>query len=303
MSALAVAHTNSRYPSNEEPMTATSPTLDQPRQDDGYFGPDSVSWRLFSDPSSKLGGVAAILLQALNPHMMRLFDSVSVMDADPQGRAERTARYIDTTIFGDKAHADAAGTSVQRMHAHAVWTDPATGETLRADTMEWLVWTHNTVTWGVLRGADAFGPELSRAEQDAFVREQHIAARLAGIDPSTIASTRAELDAYIEEQKSWMSLSLPAAELTRALRKPSFRGNPVKVWTGIVIQDGILSLLPDWALLLYGVAGRPMNLKSAARTSRGMIAAARRSTNYESVITGFTTRVDTHPYRKVRARG
>ena len=47
------------------------------RADDGYFGPDSVSWRVFADPSSKLGGVAAILMQALNPSMMRLFDKVS----------------------------------------------------------------------------------------------------------------------------------------------------------------------------------------------------------------------------------
>lgn len=283
-------------------MTDSRSVTDQTRQDNGYFGPDSVSWRLFSDPSSKLGGVAAILLQALNPHMMRLFDAVSTTDADPQGRAERTARYIDTTIFGDKAHADAAATSVQRMHAHANWTDPATGETLRADTPAWLEWTHNTVTWGVLRGADEFGPELSMAEQDAFVREQLIAAELAGIDASTIPATRFELDAYIEEQRHWMSLCLPAAELSRALRKPQFKGNPVAVWTGIVIQDGILYLLPDWARLLYGIEGRPMNLRSAARTTKGMIATARRSKSYEAVITEHTTRVDTHPYRKVRSR-
>lgn len=283
-------------------MTEARATLDQPRQDEGYFGPDSISWRLFSDPSSKLGGVSAVLMQALNPHMMRLFDGVSVNAADPTGRAERTARYIDTTIFGDTAHADAAGTSVRRMHAHAVWTDPATGETLRADTAAWLEWTHNTVTWGVLRGADAFGPELSVAEQDAFVLEQHKAAELAGVDPSGIPATRAELDAYIDAQKGWMSLSLPAAELSRTMRKPSFKGNPITVWTGIVIQDGILSLLPDWALLLYGVAGRPMNLRGAARTTKGMIATARRSKSYDAVITELTTRVDTHPYRKVRAR-
>ena len=283
-------------------MTEARATLDQPRQDEGYFGPDSISWRLFSDPSSKLGGVSAVLMQALNPHMMRLFDGVSVNAADPTGRAERTARYIDTTIFGDTAHADAAGASVRRMHAHAVWTDPATGETLSADTAAWLEWTHNTVTWGVLRGADAFGPELSVAEQDAFVREQHKAAELAGVDPSTIPATRAELDAYIDAQKGWMALSLPAAELSRTMRKPSFRGNPITVWTGIVIQDGILSLLPDWALLLYGVAGRPMNLRGAARTTKGMIATARRSKSYDAVITELTTRVDTHPYRKVRAR-
>lgn len=273
---------------------------DQSRADDGYFGPDSISWRLFADPSSKLGGVAAILLQALNPNMMRLFDRVSGTASDPQGRAERTGRYIDTTIFGDRAHADAASLSVQRMHAHSTWTDPRTGQELRADHPEWLEWTHNTIVWGVLRGADAYGPELSPAEQDAFVVEQHIAARLAGVDPERIPASRAALDAYIEEQSDWMALTLPAADITRQLRKPGLRGNPVTVWTGIIVQDGILSLLPDWALLLYGIAGRPMNLRGAAKTTRGILATARKSQRYDQVITELTTRVDTHPYRKVR---
>ncbi|WP_026037578.1 oxygenase MpaB family protein [Salinibacterium sp. PAMC 21357] len=275
---------------------------DTPRADDGYFGPESISWKLFADPSSKLGGVAAILLQSLNPNMMRLFDAVSGNAADPVGRAERTGRYIDTTIFGDRAHADAAGASVRQMHAHAKWTDPATGETISAENESWLIWTHNTIVWGVLRGADAFGPELTKAEQDTFVLEQHAAARLVGIDPEKIASTRAELDSYIDEQKSWMALTLPAAELTQSMRKPNLRGNPLKVWTGIVVQDAILSLLPDWGLLLLGIAGRPMNLRGAARTGRTMIAAARKNSSYEDVITGFTTKVDTHPYRRVRTR-
>lgn len=287
-----------------EPTTAPEPNAasTSTRADDGYFGPDSLSWRLFADPASKLGGVAAILMQALNPDMMRLFDQTTSLYVDAAGRAERTARYIDTTIFGDRAHADAAAASVRRMHAHAAWTDPRTGRELRADTPEWLLWTHNTIVWGVLRAADAFGPDLSPAEQDAFVAEQRLAAEFVGIDRATVASTRAELDEYIDAQRDWMALTLPAAEITRALRKPSLRGNPVKVWTGVVIQDGILSLLPDWALLLYGIEGRPMNLRSAARTTKGMIGVARRNAGYEQTITELTTKVDTHPYRKVRAR-
>ncbi|MFC9558754.1 oxygenase MpaB family protein [Agromyces sp. NPDC056965] len=273
------------------------------RADDGYFGPDSMSWRLFADPASKLGGVAAILLQALNPDMMRLFDQTTSLYVDAAGRAERTARYIDTTIFGDREHADFAGASVRRMHAHAVWTDPRTGRELRADTPDWLLWTHNTIVWGVLRAADAFGPRLTAEEQDTFVFEQQLAAEFVGIDRSTVAATRAELDEYIDAQRDWMALTLPAAEITRTLRKPVLRGNPLTVWTGVVIQDGILSLLPDWALLLYGIEGRPMNLRSAAKTTRGLIGAARRNEGYEQTITELTTRVDTHPYRKVRTRG
>lgn len=270
--------------------------------DDGYFGPDSVSWTLFSDPSSKLGGVAAILLQALNPQMMRLFEETSGFATDMDGRAERTGRYIDTTIFGDKAHADAAGTSVRRMHNHACWTDPQTGVELRADNHDWLVWTHNTVVWGVLRAADAFGPALSIAAQDTFVAEQHKAAELVGIDPAVLSGTRAELDAYMEAQKSWMALTLPAAEISRGLRKPNLKGNVVKVWAGIVIQDGILSLLPDWARTLYGIEGRPMNLVGAAKATSRFIAGARKNTSREELISEITERVSTHPYRKVRKR-
>jgi uncharacterized protein (DUF2236 family) len=281
--------------------TKVRPT-DQPRQDYGYFGPDSISWRLYSDPSSKLGGIAALLLQALNPSMMRLFTAVSAAGQDPVARGERTGQYIDTTIFGDKAHADAAARSVRGMHKHANWQDPITGEMLCAETPDWMDWTHNTLVYAVLRAAEAFGPKLSSQEQDQFVVEQHIAAELVGIDPARLPATYAELEKYIDDQRHWLALCLPAAEVSRALRKPSLRGNPVKVWTGIVIQDGILSLLPDWALLLYGVAGRPMNLRSAARTTKGMMAAARRNRSYEDVITELTTKVDTHPYRKVRNR-
>src|SRR5690606_32409317 len=98
---------------------------------DGYFTPDSVSWRVFADPASKLGGMAALLLQALNQHMMRVFYNATQSHGDSAGRDERTGRYFETVIFGDRAHADAASAAVRRLHEHATWTDPATGEQLR----------------------------------------------------------------------------------------------------------------------------------------------------------------------------
>lgn len=270
--------------------------------DTGYFGPGSVSWRLYSDPSSKLGGVAALLLQSLNPMMMRVFDGTSGYATDMEGRGERTGQYIDTTIFGDRAHADAAGAAVQRLHAASVWTDPRTGEELRADTQEWLAWTHNCIVYGVLRAADSFGPTLTVAEQNQFVTEQHTAARIVGIaGDEFLPATRAALDRYIDDNKDWMALTLPAAEISRSMRKPALAGNPVKVWAGVNIQDGILSLLPDWALLLFGIEGRPMNLRAAARVTRRLIASARAGRSSDDLITEVTSRVETHPYRKVRA--
>lgn len=275
---------------------------DGERADDGYFGPGSVSWRLFADPSSQLGGVAAILLQSLNPMMMRVFDGTSGYATDIEGRGERTGRYIDTTIYGDRAHADAAGAAVQRLHAASVWTDPRTGEELRADTEEWLAWTHNSIVYGVLRASDAFGPLLTVAEQDRFVVEQHEAARIVGItDRALLPATRTELDRYVDDNKDWMALTLPAAEISRNLRKPALRGNPLKVWAGVNIQDGILSLLPDWALLLFGIDGRPMNLRAAARVTRRFVEQARSGRSSEDLIAEVAERVQTHPYRRARS--
>lgn len=276
---------------------------DAPRADDGYFGPDSVSWRVFADPVAKLGGMAALLLQALNPSMMRVFYNATASHDDSAGRDERTGRYFDTVVFGDRAHADAAAASVRRMHAHAQWTDPQTGQVLRADEPRWLAWTHNTFVHALLAACEAFGVRLTAQEQDRFVVEQHAAARLIGIDDDALLpSTRAELAAYIDGQKGWLSLTVEAAEVTRGLRKPSLRGNPVGVWSAIIVQDGVLSLLPDWALLLYGVEGRPMNLRAAARTTRRLMALARRSRGYAELVREAVTRVDDHPYRRVRSR-
>ncbi|MGB4135584.1 MAG: oxygenase MpaB family protein [Microbacterium sp.] len=274
--------------------------LDTTRSDDGYFGPDSVTWKVFADPATKLGGMAALLLQALNPNMMRLFDHATASYGDAAGRDERTGRYLDTIAFGDKAHADAAATSVRRMHAHAVWEDPHSGMTLRAEEPAWMAWTHNTLVYGLLRSAEAFGLPLSREEEDAFVREQHISAQLLGMDAGELPATRTELEAHIDEQRHWLSLCLPAAEVTRQLRKPRFAGNPVTAWTTIIVTDGVLSILPEWALLLYGIEGRPMNLRAASKTTKRLMSIARKSESYESVITAVTQRIDNHPYRKVR---
>ncbi len=283
-------------------MSPIPDPLDTGRADDGYFGPDSVTWKIYSDPVAKLGGMAALLLQALNPNMMRLFDEATNSHGDSQGRDERTGRYLDTVVYGDRAHADAAARSVRRMHAHAVWDDPHTGLTLRADEPAWMDWTHNTLVYALIKAADAFGLDLTADEVDQFVVEQHVAAELLGIDPARLPSTWHELEKYIHRQRHWLSLSLPAAQVTRQLRKPNFRGNPAKVATEIVVTDGVISILPSWAALLYGIEGRPMNLRAARAATRRLMGLARKSQSYDDMLLEVTTRVENHPYRKVRPK-
>ncbi len=286
------------------PDAPTGPVSGPPsfpgRQDDGLFGPDSVAWKVFVDPSAQIGMVCAVLLQALNPAMMRLFDKASNNSKDPGGRAQRTGQWVLTTIFADTAHARAAGQSVRHMHAHAKWTDPHTGEELCADTPAWLEWTHNAIVWGVLEATDVYGPTLTPAEQDQLVREMHRQAELVGIDPADLPATRAELDTYVDEQSDWMALTLPSAEFSGGLRHTNWLGNPLRTVPAATVQAGIATLMPDWAKVLYGYRESPLRRQATRAAMKAMIAASRKGTSMDERLRTTLADVDSHPYRKTR---
>jgi uncharacterized protein (DUF2236 family) len=292
----------------DEAATALPPVAPGPmgpgsfpnRRDDGLFGPGSVTWRVYADPAAPIGMMAALLLQGLNPNMLRLFDAVSVNSRDPQGRATRTGQYVLTTVFADTAHAQAAGALVRRMHAQAKWTDPTTGEVIAADKPVWLAWTHNTLVWGVLRSCDVYGPSLAPSDQDGLVAEQLRAAALVGLDPATLPATRAALDSYIDGQKGWLAMTLPAAESSVSLRRPKLWGNPLKTIPAFFLQEGILALAPDWTRRLYGIEGQAMSRLLGRTVTRVIIAIARRSKSYSQVLGDTLAEVEAHPFAKVK---
>ncbi len=67
--------------------------FENPKGDPGLFGPDSVSWQVHGDFTSMLiGGIGALLLQALHPLALAgVWDHSNFRD-DLLGRLRRTAR-------------------------------------------------------------------------------------------------------------------------------------------------------------------------------------------------------------------
>ena len=75
-------------------------SLDQATADPGYFGPDSLSWRVHHDPASVVGGIRALALQSLHPQVMLGFDRVTDARDDPWGRLSRTGKYVNQITYG-----------------------------------------------------------------------------------------------------------------------------------------------------------------------------------------------------------
>ncbi|MGH2930984.1 MAG: oxygenase MpaB family protein, partial [Solirubrobacteraceae bacterium] len=86
-------------------------------QDLGLFGPETIAWRMHRSPALLLGGLRALMVQALHPLAMAAVAQFSDYRNDVWGRYSRTTAYVVTTIFGTTRQAQAAGARVRAVHA------------------------------------------------------------------------------------------------------------------------------------------------------------------------------------------
>lgn len=277
---------------------------DAPRADDGYYGPDSISWKVFADPSTALGAKNAVFLQMLEPGMMTHFQRVSLTSDGPEemaARFDRTSAYLRDAIFADKAHADVAAAHVDRLHERASWTNPETGEVVSAKQPTWQRWTWWTYIWSAVRGYQEFGPGLSPEEADRVVQESRLGAEKLHV-PGPYFTTFDEMDSYIREEMSTKALTIFAAMAGHSLRHPDVKG-PLAKWATRRVLNGILSLLPPEALLFYAMEDRSAKeLARGARFTRWVANLARKNRTAEQLIAEAVGESIARPYQRVRQR-
>ncbi len=166
--------------------------------DEGFFGPSSVSWRIHKDASAILGAGRALLIQALDPHVMAVFLENSDYRDDPWGWLRRTGDYFRDVIYGDTDTALAAGRSLRTLHARLKGVvDAEGGRTYRADDPDLLLWVHATAVDSFLTAYRRYGGWLSKRDADRYVYEMVAAAEIVGIDGDEAPTSEAELGEYL----------------------------------------------------------------------------------------------------------
>ena len=237
--------------------------------DAGYFGPSSLTWRLHSEPVSLIGGLRALLLQALHPEAMRLLDATSSFREDPWSRLERTTTYVGVLSFGSTAEVDEAAARVRAVHARLGIDDP-----------EQLAWVHACLVDSFLAAAGAAGLGLSRADRDAYVSEQVVAARLVGVPQELAPRTDRELGAYFSAIRPRLSGTRQAREAARYVIAPPRPPVPRRFavparlgWTGVTSLA--VGLLPGWARRMYLLPPMPGASLTTAAGMRALRQAVR----------------------------
>lgn len=234
----------------------------------GPFGPESVTWRLHSDPVLWLGGIRALYLQALHPGAMALLEEHSTFRDDPWGRLIRTAGYIGVISYGTHEEAERAGARVRGVHRRLGLDDP-----------DLLRWVHCCEVDSFLTVARRAGMRLTDAEADRYVAEQIRAARLAGVPDEGTPRDVAALAAYFEAVRPLLSGTPAARSAARYMLYPPMPWKaqlltPARpAWTLVATLS--FALLPPWARRLYNAPGLPPIDLAATATARSLRTALR----------------------------
>jgi uncharacterized protein (DUF2236 family) len=236
----------------------------------GFFGPDSITWRVHSDPTFSVGGLRALLLQALHPVAM---DGVARFSGgfreEPWPRLIRTATYVDTLTFGTRTEAVRAAARVRGIHRKLSGVEATTGREYRVDDPDLLLWVHCCEVDSLLTAARRGGVPMTDDDADRYVAEQVTAAELIGITPEDAPSSVAELAAYFEAVRPELALTQSAREASRLILLP-----PMTTWVRYltpaqpawgVLASLAVALLPPWARRMYSLPG--LGVTDAAATA------------------------------------
>jgi uncharacterized protein (DUF2236 family) len=219
-------------------------------EDLGLFGPDTVTWRIHADPSMLIGGLRALLVQALHPVAMAGVAQHSDYQDDPWGRLQRTVDYVVTTTFGDTATALATGARVRAVHARVRGVDPVTGRPYRADDPDLLLWVHSVEVHSFLAAYRRYGGFLSRADADRYLVEMVRAAELVGLDAAQVPASADELRDYFQGVGG-LTLTPEARAAMAQILSPPLPLPLRPLW--VVPTTAAVALLPQWARDLYGL--------------------------------------------------
>lgn len=253
--------------------SGSGPTLDyaNPPGDPGLFGPDSVCWRVHADfTAMMIGGVSALMLQALHPLALAGVWDHSTFRTDMRGRLRRTATFIAGTTYGARADALALIERVKRIHLSVTGVAPD-GRPYRASDPALLTWVHvaevSSFLAAHLRYVD---PSLSTAQQDRYYAEVASIAKMLGA--ADVPETRAQVAGYLTEMRPQLEASSRTLEVVRILQHAAPPDRPLmRPAVKLMLSAGV-DLLPDWAQAMLGFNALARMHAALARPGVRMVA-------------------------------
>jgi len=166
--------------------------------DSGFFGPESMTWRINQEMTVLFGGARALLMHAAHPLVAAGARQTATYRRDPWARLMRTLSLQLLLPFGTRDEAQRAADRINKLHTIINGTDPVTGERYDALDPELLLWVHACLEESTVLFYERTVRPLTDAQKGRFHEENKVAAELVLLPRDAVPDTYADMTGYIQ---------------------------------------------------------------------------------------------------------
>ena len=167
------------------------------KPDPGYFGPNSMMWKVNKEITVLFGGARALLMHAAHPLIAAGARQTSFYQRDPWKRLIRTLSLQNSVTFGTKEEANDSATRINRLHEVIKGKDEVSGKIYDALDHEQLLWVHACLQLSSIYFYEKTVSKLSENEKDIYHKENMLAAKLVLVDDVRAPKTHNELKNWV----------------------------------------------------------------------------------------------------------
>ena len=167
------------------------------KPDVGYFGPDSMMWKVNKEITVLFGGARALLMHAAHPLIAAGARQTSFYQRDPWKRLIRTLSLQNSLTFGTKEEADESANRINKLHEVINGKDEISGGYYDALDHEQLLWVHACLQISSIYFYEKTVSKLSEEEKNMYHKENSLAAKLVLVDTKLMPKTHNELKEWV----------------------------------------------------------------------------------------------------------
>ena len=230
--------------------------------DPGYFGPQSMMWKVNKEITVLFGGARALLMHAAHPLIAAGARQTSFYQRDPWKRLIRTLSLQNSVTFGTKEEADESAHRINKLHEVIKGEDEITGGYYDALDHEQLLWVHACLQISSIYFYEKTVKKLTKKEKNQYHEENSIAAEMVLVDREIMPKTHEELKEWVikkSREKDYLVLTDVAIDVADIINGGPVPRHIKPMWPFIAFTA--FNTLPPEFKNIYGI--KETKLKTA----------------------------------------
>ena len=222
--------------------------------DPGYFGPQSMMWKVNKEITVLFGGARALLMHAAHPLIAAGARQTSFYQRDPWKRLIRTLSLQNSVTFGTKEEADESAHRINKLHEVIKGEDEVTGGFYDALDHEQLLWVHACLQISSIYFYEKTVKKLTEKEKNQYHEENSIAAAMVLVDRKIMPKTHEELKNWVIEkskEKDYLVLTDVAIDVADIINGGPVPRHIKPIWPFIAFTA--FNTLPPEFKNIYGI--------------------------------------------------